>query len=63
MLKAFAALEKLGDAGQVAEAILRLDVGDPVPRLLRVAAFATSVVKIMNSRLRSSTAAAAGGAS
>jgi Protein of unknown function (DUF3102) len=63
MLNAFAALEKLGDADQVAEAVVRLDVGDPVPRLLRVSAFATRVITTMNSKLKSSNAAAAGGAS
>jgi hypothetical protein len=62
-LKVFAALEARGGADKVAEAILLLDAGDPVPRLLRVAAFATSVVTTMNSKLKSPTAAAAGGAS
>jgi hypothetical protein len=59
MLGAFTALEKMGNPEQVAEAVLRLDAGDPVPRLLRIAAFATGVVKIINSKLKSSNAAGA----
>ncbi len=61
MLGAFTALEKLGDADQVAEAVLRLDVGDPVPRLLRVSGFTTKVVTAMNSKSKSPNAAAAAG--
>jgi ParB/RepB/Spo0J family partition protein len=61
MLKAFAVLEKLGNPEQVAEAVLRLDVGDSVPRLLRVAAFTTKVVTTVNSKLKSPNAAAAAG--
>jgi Protein of unknown function (DUF3102) len=61
-LKVFAALEARGDAAEVAEAVLALDVGDPVPRLLRVCTFTTEVANIMNSKLKSPNAAAAGGA-
>jgi hypothetical protein len=57
MLGAFTALKKLGDADQVAEAVLRLDVGNPVPRLLRVSAFTTKVVTTINSKLKSPNAA------
>jgi hypothetical protein len=57
-LQVFAALEARGDAAQVAEAILLLDPGDPVPRLLQVATFAREVVTTMNSKLKSPTAAA-----
>jgi hypothetical protein len=62
-LQVFAALEARGGADKVAEAVLLLDAGDPVPRLLRVSAFATRVVTTMNSKLKPPTAAAAGGAS
>jgi hypothetical protein len=62
-LQVFAALEARGGADKVAEAILLLDAGDPVPRLLRVAAYAREVVTNLNSKLKSPTAAAAGGPS
>jgi hypothetical protein len=53
MLRAVAALEKLGNAGQVAEAVKRLDVDDKtltLIRLRRVAAFATGVADIVSSK-------------
>jgi ParB-like chromosome segregation protein Spo0J len=63
-LKVFTVLESRGDAAQVAEAVLLFGVDeDTVPRLRRVAAFATKVADIMSSKWKSSNAAAAGAAS
>jgi hypothetical protein len=57
-LKVFAALEARGDAAQVAEAILLLNVDeDTVTRLRWVAAFATKVASIMSSKSKSIAAA------
>jgi ParB-like chromosome segregation protein Spo0J len=57
-LKVFAALEARGDAAQVAEAILVLNVNeDTAPRLVRIAAFATKVASIMSSKSKSIAAA------
>jgi hypothetical protein len=53
MLRAVAALEKLGNAGQVAEAVEHLDVDDKtltLIRLHRLAAFATGVANIVSGK-------------
>src|SRR5260370_28733564 len=48
-LKVFLALEKCGDAAQVADAVVLLDVDEEtLPRLRRVAAFVTGVVNNIN---------------
>ena len=48
MLGAFVSLQKLGSAAQVAEAVKRLDVNDlTLPRLRRVAVFATGIADIV----------------
>ena len=51
LLRAFVALEKLGNPGQVAEAVKRLDVDEKtLRRLRRVAAFATGVANIVSGK-------------
>lgn len=53
MLKAFAALEKLGNPGQLAEAVKRVEVDDKsltMLRLRRVAVFAAAVANIVSGK-------------